>query len=217
MSTTTPTYSMDDLVAQTGVTVRTVRYYISEGLLPPPEGAGPATTYRDIHLNRLRLIGLLKDAYLPLKEIRRRLAAMTDEEIAAAVDPQQGSGSGDPQIRQERSPNLRRYMRAPMDEPSHKPPTSRRPDVTDSAASYIDRVLNQPSSMQKGELNQPNLPSPLPIGRVDLPGQFPPDVTWRRLSIAPEAELLISDDAYRRRRDQIDAALDWIRRILNNA
>src|SRR4051812_3746748 len=61
--------NLRDLTDAAGVSVRTVRYYISEGLLPPPEGSGPGSAYTAAHLDRLRLIHRLKGAFLPLKEI----------------------------------------------------------------------------------------------------------------------------------------------------
>lgn len=73
--------SLAELVDEAGVTVRTVRYYIAEGLLPPPMGTGPSSYYTRDHLDRLQLIGRLKDGYLPLKEIKRRLS----EVDAAAI------------------------------------------------------------------------------------------------------------------------------------
>ena len=35
---------------------RTIHYYISKGLLLPPEGSGVNSVYNDEHLNRLLLI-----------------------------------------------------------------------------------------------------------------------------------------------------------------
>jgi DNA-binding transcriptional MerR regulator len=77
--------SLADLTDRAGVSVRTVRYYIAEGLLPPPNGSGPASYYSPSHLDRLKLIGRLKDAYLPLKEIRRRLDGVEDRELPALL------------------------------------------------------------------------------------------------------------------------------------
>ena len=68
--------TLGELTAAADVSVRTVRYYIAEGLLPPPEGSGPGSAYTQGHLDRLRLIQRLKEAYLPLKEIRRRLSGL---------------------------------------------------------------------------------------------------------------------------------------------
>src|SRR5688572_21740162 len=74
-------YTLQELATAAGVSVRTIRYYIGEGLLPAPVGAGPQSHYTDSHLSRLRAIGLLKDRYLPLKEIRRELSGLDDEQI----------------------------------------------------------------------------------------------------------------------------------------
>ncbi|MER3438078.1 MAG: hypothetical protein C4346_11115, partial [Chloroflexota bacterium] len=82
---TTRHYSLAELAEEAGVSVRTVRYYIAEGLLPPAHIAGARSSYTQAHLDRLRLIGQLKAAYLPLKEIRRRLAGLDDEEVHRLV------------------------------------------------------------------------------------------------------------------------------------
>src|SRR5262245_32435413 len=74
-------YSLADLCDLADVTPRTVRYYIAQGLLRAPSGAGPATRYDDSHLNRLRVIKGLQRDHLPLAEIRTRLAAVSDEDL----------------------------------------------------------------------------------------------------------------------------------------
>lgn len=204
-------YSLDELTELAGVTIRTVRYYIAEGLLPPPTSNGPRSAYSNVHLNRLLLISRLKDAYLPLKEIRRQLQGMTDEEIAGAV----ASTSVIPASINELTMPL-----SGTPQPAPKQAQAFTAASRDSAASYIDRVLNETERPRRSRSRPPQ--TPMPIGRVDLPGVFPPDFpggsspSWKRLPITPEAELLIEDEAYQRRRDQIDAAVDWIRRILNS-
>src|SRR5574338_1010843 len=69
-------WSIRELAEQAGTTVRTIHYYISEGLLPPPSGATRSATYSDAHLARLRLIGPLRDEGLALASIRQRLAPL---------------------------------------------------------------------------------------------------------------------------------------------
>ena len=69
-------FSLDELASEADVTPRTIRYYIAEGLLPPPDSPGRNARYSQEHLDRLRLIASMKDRYLPLKEIRRTLASM---------------------------------------------------------------------------------------------------------------------------------------------
>ena len=70
--------SLSDLA---GVSVRTVRYYIQQGLLPAPESRGPGAHYGAEHLSRLRLIRRMQREHLPLAEIRRRLDQAKPEEI----------------------------------------------------------------------------------------------------------------------------------------
>jgi DNA-binding transcriptional MerR regulator len=74
-------YAMVDLERETGIPARTIRYYISEGLLPPAHGRGPKATYDLGHLLRLKMIQRLKEEHLPLDEIKRRLGDLTDEDI----------------------------------------------------------------------------------------------------------------------------------------
>ena len=44
--------TLAELTEAADVSVRTVRYYIAEGLLPPPEGSGPGSAYARGHLDR---------------------------------------------------------------------------------------------------------------------------------------------------------------------
>ncbi len=91
--------SLGELAGAAGVSVRTVRYYVAEGLLPPPAATGPGRHYRAAHLNRLRLIGRLKAAYLPLREIRRRLAGLDDAAVAALLGGDAGLPGGNVGVR----------------------------------------------------------------------------------------------------------------------
>ncbi len=74
-------YSLKELCRATEVTERTVRYYISEGLLPPSSGSGPFSRYGYEHWLRLQIIRRLKDNYLPLSEIKNLLAGKTVEQL----------------------------------------------------------------------------------------------------------------------------------------
>ncbi|MGI5531461.1 MerR family transcriptional regulator [Streptomyces syringium] len=67
-----PTLTVDELAARAGVTVRTVRFYSTRGLLPPPE-IGPRRVghYGPDHLSRLALIEELQHQGLTLAAIER--------------------------------------------------------------------------------------------------------------------------------------------------
>jgi DNA-binding transcriptional MerR regulator len=91
MSPRNPTdarYTLTELAALAGTTPRTVRYYLSQGLLPSVGVAGPGVKYDDTHLARLRLIRRLQTEHQPLAEIRRRLDSLEDDAILAiATEP----------------------------------------------------------------------------------------------------------------------------------
>ncbi|GAA1382353.1 MerR family transcriptional regulator [Kitasatospora putterlickiae] len=69
--------TVDELAARAGVTVRTVRFYGTKGLLPPPVlGARRVGWYGAEHLDRLGLIEELQRQGLTLAAIERYLARL---------------------------------------------------------------------------------------------------------------------------------------------
>lgn len=66
-------YSIQNLCDKTGLPRRTIHFYTQQGLLPPPNGAGPGARYDDRHLLRLQLIPLLRQQGLRLDQIRMQL------------------------------------------------------------------------------------------------------------------------------------------------
>jgi DNA-binding transcriptional MerR regulator len=89
-------YSIGDLAGLAGATARTIRYYVAQGLLPPPVGVGPGAHYTDDHLGRLRLIRRLQRQHQPLSEIRQRLASLGQGEVAALVAADQAEAGAPP-------------------------------------------------------------------------------------------------------------------------
>jgi DNA-binding transcriptional MerR regulator len=65
-------YNIDELADLGGVSRRTVRYYVQEGLLPPPLGVGRGRHYGRPHLDRLIEVRTWQEAGLSLGEIRAR-------------------------------------------------------------------------------------------------------------------------------------------------
>jgi DNA-binding transcriptional MerR regulator len=66
-------FTIDELAARTGMTVRTVRFYATEGLLPPPEKRGRVAYYGADHRRRLDLIRTLQEHGYTLSAIDRVL------------------------------------------------------------------------------------------------------------------------------------------------
>jgi DNA-binding transcriptional MerR regulator len=67
-------YTIDELAGRTGMTVRTVRFYATEGLLPAPQRRGRVAYYNARHRMRLDLIRTLQEHGYTLAAIERVLA-----------------------------------------------------------------------------------------------------------------------------------------------
>ncbi|MFM2066883.1 MAG: hypothetical protein RLZZ584_1792 [Pseudomonadota bacterium] len=82
-----PQYSADQLAALTGVSVRTLRYYISVGLLERPQGEKRGAYYLQRHLEQLLLIRRWSEAGLSLERIRELLAGAPADPPPRAAAP----------------------------------------------------------------------------------------------------------------------------------
>ena len=72
-------YSIDELSTLGGVTPRTVRYYIAQGLLERPAGEKRGAHYLQRHLEQLLLIRRWTDAGLSLDRIRELIAGAPED------------------------------------------------------------------------------------------------------------------------------------------
>ena len=79
-------YTLAELEEQTGLKGRTIRYYITQGLLPPAYGRGPSATYDQDHLLRLQAINQMKDERQPLKEIKEYLEQLDTDDLAMMMN-----------------------------------------------------------------------------------------------------------------------------------
>jgi DNA-binding transcriptional MerR regulator len=190
-------YRLNELTDVTGVTSRTIRFYIAEGLLPPPQGAGPASVYTSAHRDRLRLIGILKDQYLPLREIRRRLATMTDAQVRAELQAQQ-------QVEEVAMPAA----------PASAPPAASAGAPGNSAADYLDSVLNRDARPVPPRPVAPPAyfpPAPRPV--TPAPGPAATREQWERIVLADGIELHVRDDR-RQERILLEALIRQARKLL---
>ena len=79
-------FSLAELCDLVGESPRTVRYYIQQGLLPPPAGTGPAATYGAEHVDGIKAVRAMQRQHLPLAAIRGRFEASQAEVAAPAPD-----------------------------------------------------------------------------------------------------------------------------------
>ena len=210
--------TLGELTDAADVSVRTVRYYIAEGLLPPPEGAGPGSAYTRGHLDRLRLIQRLKEAYLPLKEIRRRVAGLDDEEVRTFLrDADEGApGAALPAVAEDDSlAGARRYL-AMLDtrERYHTEPMALQLPAQPAPA---PPAISGPASAPRAAPERgPRVPAGTVAARPphpEAPEAIPAQPLWHRIPLGDEAELVISDRVYGRHRDRVDWLVRWARKV----
>ena len=147
---TEPEYTLQELATIAGVTPRTVRYYISVGLLPSPGQAGPATRYGEDVLQRVRLIRRLQDQHLPLAEIRIRIEGLDTAEVADALtvgDQTPGASSALDYIRSLTRPAAPAHAlaeSAPVYQSAPSPSSSQAPEPPTTDRSTWERVALTP-------------------------------------------------------------------------
>jgi DNA-binding transcriptional MerR regulator len=79
-------YAIGDLADLGGVSRRTVRYYVQEGLLPAPYGVGRGNHYGPEHLDQLLRVKALQEAGRTLDDIREALNRGRGRRALAQLD-----------------------------------------------------------------------------------------------------------------------------------
>ena len=174
-------YRVSELAGHAGVSVRTVRYYIKEGLLPSPKLRGRYALYDEEHLDRLRLILRLKDAYLPLKEIRTKLKDLEIDELRELLNEEVLLSS------QQVIPDLMSLEPEPQDAKGGDPA---------SARDYITRVLkaHTPAPEQSKAAPAP-APQPIPTPQIKKrKAASASQPNWQRIEVISGLELHVRDD-----------------------
>ena len=163
-------YSIGELARQADVTPRTVRFYVAEGLLPPPVGSGRAATYTAEHLTRLTLIKLLKNEFLPLAEIRGLLTGLNQAEIEDLLAQKRES------VPPPRPESAHEYIQTLLQ--------------ADSAAAESPAMLRQAVARKKARAAAAlQAPVRAAEGETTAAPGVEPTVTWGRISLHPDVEL----------------------------
>jgi DNA-binding transcriptional MerR regulator len=175
--------TIEDLAELVDVPVRTIRFYITEGLIPGPEGRGKATTYTEEHLLRLRLVRRLAEQRVPLTEIKAQTDPLTLAEVKALLQEQAAHEAELAQVAQDDSPRA-----------------------------YVAALLDQARSFKETPSRQTPRRSSKTRGMVIRePDIRPPTEVWQRHELAPGVELHVRQDAAARARSLIDALLRMAR------
>jgi DNA-binding transcriptional MerR regulator len=192
--------SIEELAERAGVSVRTIRFYIGEGLLPGPGGRGKAASYGAEHLLRLRLIRLLSERRVPLAEQRERLAALSTEDVRSLLAEQLVQASELERARRAASP--REYLATLLEQArrERQPPM---PNIASQAAGPAPHAAPPPA---RAPAEPTGVRASIRGVGEDAPqyGGGEPGADWRRWTLAPGLELHARADAQRRFRDLIE-------------
>lgn len=186
-------FSLGELSEIADVSPRTVRYYIVEGLLPPPLTTGRNATYSQEHLDRLNAIAAMKEMYLPLREIRHRLNTLTPEQMrdpaylatlsqAVAMDRSMG----------------RRHERNPRHDRSAQ--------IGAAAARRMAHMEPPRRSMAQREQ----------VGSLSAPPIKDVSNTWERFPLGEDAELLIRSSKAKNMGPGLYRTLHRLRHMIEN-
>jgi len=189
-------YSLTELADLAGVTPRTVRYYLAQGLLPAVGQTGPGSKYGADHLDRLRLIKRLQAEHLPLAEIRHRLEGLDPNAIRDLA----GSPEAEPP-----TDSALDYLRTVLGDPRSQGrprlhPHS--PALTTGQAPQDDRVA----------LASPAAAMPVPDVQA-LPTSVERS-QWERIVLAPDVELHLRRPLSRSQNKQVDRLVTIARELL---
>jgi len=194
---TDASYTIGELARAAGVTRRTIHYYVAQGLLPPPQSGGRAASYTVKHLQRLELIRLLKQEFLPLHEIKALLDGLDDEAVQSLLSEKRAAT---PTPARE---TAKEYLRALLHPPDRSSPLLRQraADRADILAAPL------PPAQMPAERAGPFLKARIARGTAasyapQAERQGPPEIAsvWQRYQLHPDLELHV-------RRPLTDAAL----------
>jgi DNA-binding transcriptional MerR regulator len=185
--------TMTELASVAGVTPRTIRYYIAQGLLPAPAELGRGAHYDRSYLDRLALIKRLQKQHLPLAEIRDRLAGLTNAQVRDLVAaPAEPAPTGDALA------YIRSVLGGGHAQPSGLLAPLMRADLR------VDAVMSAPALLES--------PAPPPVAAQPTPTTERSQ--WDRIAIGPDVEIHVRRPLDRQTNKNVDRLIAIARELL---
>ena len=217
-------FTLDELSERTGIERRTLRSWVSEGLLSPPFKPGRGARYPASNAVRALAVRVLKDLYgFSLSEIGRRFLMATEDQIrewvleaGPTVAPR---GSARDYLNRIRAHSAAEEPeQRPMDvsrkgltlhDPEHSTPESgfRKPSMRSYEMAHSEERQADLASIERLILQLEKVleaPAPRRSRRV----------IWARISITPDLELSVRGDLEPRERILFEQLADQFRAIL---
>ena len=222
-------YPIGELAKAAQVTPRTIRYYVTEGVLPPPDRAGRVATYSEEHLARLRLIKVLKDEFLPLQEIASLLAGLDRQEVLDLLAEKEPPDHLEPAV-----DSAKEYLQSLLNTPNQADEPSllmrRRLEAKREAQHQILPAPDDLQSLEVEDFEAPYHlgfsgdapPTPPASSPILAPAPMPETVVrdepksshWQRIQLTPDIELHIRLGAEKQSLlDKIEQLINFARRL----
>ena len=178
-------FDLKTLCDDTGVSPRTVYFYVQQGLLPPADGAGRGARYSEVHRDRLRLIRQLQDQHLPLAEIRKQIEGLSQNELSQLAERAEDRAEALPPQQQSAADYIRSVLSG------HETPDAER------ATRY--------------SLSARTAPPTTPAAGHGSPGERS---QWERIALAPEIELHVRRPLSRVMNRKLERLLELARALM---
>ena len=185
--------TIEDLANQSGLPLRTLRFYIQEGILQRPDTRGKFARYSQQHLDRIELIRRLKDLRTPIQEIKQMLENISEEELHQLLKYQDMVAS-----------QFTTLQTGPLNE-------RRISEAGKSALDYIQNIFPDIAKDASGDTRM-TLRSPLRNIDAGKGVKRTQQETWRRIVIADGIELNIREP---RNRDEEVKIEKLVKHVLN--
>lgn len=222
-----------ELAERAGVSVRTIRYYIAEGLLPAPTTRGRYAYYSQEYLDLIELIRRLKEAYLPLREIRALVDKLKPDGARELLEKNSGMPLEEllKDVRALSQLNNTESVHYEMDSAGFVDEAN--VDYL-SAADYArkvqegnkprrkeqqppsERPTQVPDFLPEWQINECNegilVPAPEPVSRMALPVNVDTNA-WQRIVLAPGVELHFQLSAGSKLKEKIGELIEFARGI----
>ena len=205
-------FSLAELSQETGVEERTIRHYISIGVLPPPSSRGRGARYDQVHLERLKAIRVLQREH-KLDKIREILSSISPEKIQQLV------AEWIPENPRSRL-NARDYLASVETEFKNTKGGSRRLTRSKEVQPSLSADFNL-SMNKRFNIKEDNAPIERLILKLEEVSGKPPKRTrpgkrWDVIEILPGVELHVREQ-HRYMLSRLERVCDHIRHILTGA
>ena len=201
----TEKYTLEDLEKISGMSIRTLRFYIQEGLLPGPDTRGKFARYSQKHLDSIRFIHRLKELHIPLQQIRHLLNTMSSEDIERII--------------QSKSESNFTFSSPPLFSKDENSEVKSVKTERSSALDYIRSLENLQDSLKVNDSN-PRYPAPsapsqasAPLSKVYISQPVKNGETWHRIRLAEDVELQVRQPMSRERERVVEELIEITRQL----